>query len=217
MTEVKICGLTRPRDVELACALGAAYLGFNFAEVSPRRVSLPQARDLASAAGAGSVKVGVFVEETETQILEAIDAAGLDLLQIHRPLREADLELPRPVLAVARVGNQSAAIPEDRLLARCRFVLFDAAAPGRPGGTGTTIDWNVLSGRRWPVPWMLAGGLDPDNVAAAIARARPDAVDVASGVESSPGVKDEDRMRRFFEAVRSADALASSPVAGQPG
>jgi phosphoribosylanthranilate isomerase len=216
MTEVKICGLTRPRDVELARALGAAYLGFNFAEVSPRRVSPPQARDLASAAR-GAVKVGVFMEETRAQILEAIDAAGLDLLQIHRPLREEDLELPRPVLAVARVRNRSVVVPEERLLARCRFVLFDAVLPGRPGGTGTTLDWSALSGKRWPVPWMLAGGLDPENVAAAIARARPDAVDVASGVESSPGVKDEDLMRRFFEAVRSADAPASSPAAGQPG
>jgi len=217
MTEVKICGLTRPRDVELACALGAAYLGFNFAAASPRRVSPSAARVLAAAARPAAVKVGVFVEETEAQIREAIEAAGLDLVQIHRPLREADLELPRPVLAVARLRNGSAAIPEERLLARCRFVLFDAALPGRPGGTGTTLDWNALSGRRWPVPWMLAGGLDPENVAAAIARARPDAVDVASGVESSPGVKDEDRMRRFFEAVRSADAPAPSSSGRRTG
>ena len=211
MIDVKICGLTRPQDVEMACALGAAYLGFNFAAVSPRRVSLPAARRLAAAAGPGAAKVGVFVEESQAQIREAIEAAGLDLVQIHRPLREIDLELPRPVLAVARLRNGSAALPEETLLARCRFVLFDASLPDRPGGTGTTLDWNALAGRRWPVPLMLAGGLDAENVAAAIARVRPAAVDVSSGVESSPGVKDEEKMRLFVEAVRRADALSPSP------
>ncbi|HJW15302.1 MAG TPA: hypothetical protein VJ776_11420, partial [Thermoanaerobaculia bacterium] len=94
--------------------------------------------------------------------------------------------------------------------------------PGQPGGTGTTLDWDALAGKRWPVPIMLAGGLNADNVEEAVSRIRPAAVDVASGVESSPGIKDEERLRLFFEAVRRADALDRSPVgkghvAGQTG
>lgn len=209
MTDVKICGLTRPQDVELACDLGAAYLGFNFAAESPRRVSPAAARELARAGKPAAARVGVFVAESQALIREAIEAAGLDLVQIHRPLRETDLDLPCPVLAVARLERGSAAAPEERLLARCRLLLFDAEVPGRPGGTGETLDWNALAGRRWGVPVMLAGGLDPENVAEAIGRVRPAAVDVASGVESSPGIKDPKKMRRFFEAVRRADARLS--------
>ena len=205
-TRIKICGLTRPGDVELACELGASYVGFNFAAISPRRVTLDAARGLAQSAGGAVTRVGVFVEQSRDEILAAIEAASLDAVQIHRPLREEDLELPRPVLAVARVRNGAAALPEPALLSRCRLVLLDAEMPGQPGGTGRTLDWDALSGKPWPVPLMLAGGLTPENVEEAIGRVRPAAVDVASGVESSPGVKDEARVRRFFEAVRRADA-----------
>ena len=212
MTDVKICGLTRRQDVEFACALGAAFLGFNFAAGSPRRVTLGQARELARAAAPGAAKVGVFVRESREEIIEAIGQAGLDFVQIHRPLRETDLDLPRPVFAVARARDGSVETPEERLLERCRFLLFDASRPGQPGGTGTTLDWGAIAGKRWPVPVMLAGGLNADNVEEAVSRIRPAAVDVASGVESSPGIKDEERMRLFFEAVRRADALARSPA-----
>jgi phosphoribosylanthranilate isomerase len=205
VTEVKICGLTRTRDVELACELGASYVGFNFAAVSPRRVEIGAARELASSAADGVVKVGVFVDESREEILDAVEAAGLDAIQIHRPLRETDLDLPRPVFAVARVRNGSAVLPPSGMLARCRFVLVDSERAGQGGGTGTPVDWKALSGKSWPVPMMLAGGLDAGNVEKAIEGVRPAAVDVASGVESAPGVKDEERMRLFFEAVRRAD------------
>ncbi len=207
MTEVKICGLTRPEDVVLACDLGAVYVGFNFAEASPRRVSLETARRLANAAAPGVVRVGVFVEESGTVIGEAVAAARLDLLQIHRPLSEADLErLPRPVIAVARVSGHATELPADEVLARCRSLLFDTAVPERTGGTGVPFDWSVLERRRWPIPVFLAGGLTAGNVGEAIARLHPCAVDVASGVEAAPGIKDERRMKQFFEAVRQADA-----------
>ena len=205
MTQVKICGLTRREDVELACSLGAAYLGFNFAAVSTRRISIEASRELCREVSPGVVKVGVFVAESPAEIREAIEAAGLDLVQIHRPLQERDLELPRPVIALGRAGNGSPVIPADSLLARCRLLLFDAGSPERPGGTGSPFDWSALEGRRWPVPVLLAGGLTPENVGEAIGRVRPAAVDVASGVESSAGIKDESRLRRFFEAVRRAD------------
>ena len=212
MTQVKICGLTRPGDVELACVLGADYVGFNFAAASPRRVSLGAARDLTRATRPGVVRVGVFVHESIEEIRAAIAAARLDLVQIHRPLSAEDLrQSPLPVIAVVGVSQNGADSAPPDVLARCRSVLCDTASPGRSGGTGTVFDWNLLAGRAWPVPMILAGGLDPDNVAEAITRVHPAAVDVASGVESSPGIKDEKKMRLFFEAVRRADASAPSP------
>jgi len=207
MTDVKVCGLTRPEDVDLACDLGAAYVGFNFASVSPRRVSIEEARRLASVAPAGVLRVGVFVEESDASIGAAVAAARLDLLQIHRPLSENDLErLPRPVIAVARVAGRAVELPAEQVIAKCRSLLFDTVVPERPGGTGVAFDWAVLGHRRFPIPILLAGGLDAGNVGEAIFRVRPGAVDVASGVEASPGIKDEKRMRAFFEAVRKADA-----------
>jgi phosphoribosylanthranilate isomerase len=212
MTQVKICGLTRAGDVELACVLGADYVGFNFAAASPRRVTLDAARDLARATRAGVVRVGVFVHESGEEIRVAIAAARLDLVQIHRPLSAEDLrQSPLPVIAVVGVSQNGADSAPPDLLARCRSVLCDTALAGRSGGTGTVFDWSLLAGRAWPVPMILAGGLDPDNVAEAIARVHPAAVDVASGVESSAGIKDEDKMRLFFEAVRRADASPPSP------
>ncbi len=208
MTDVKICGLTRPQDVLLACVLGARWLGFNFAAGSPRRLSLAAAREAAAEAPSGVSRVGVFVDETLDEIRRAVEAASLDFVQVHRPLRPEDpREMPRPVFAVVRVPAPPAPlpVPEREALARCRAILFDTAASEAPGGTGRAFDWSLLDGTRWPVPVLLAGGLEADNVAGAIARVRPAAVDVASGVESAPGVKDRSRMERFFRAVQDAD------------
>jgi phosphoribosylanthranilate isomerase len=205
MTQVKICGLTRPQDVESACALGASFVGFNFAAVSPRRVSVERARDLARATSPGVARVGVFVRESRKEIEDAIDAAQLDCVQIHRRLAAEDLEwMRRPVIAVQRVSSRGIEASPARLLEKCRAVLLDTSAE-RPGGTGIPFDWDLLAGQEWPVPLILAGGLNAGNVGAAIARVRPSAVDVASGVESGPGIKDERRMKEFFEAVRMAD------------
>jgi phosphoribosylanthranilate isomerase len=210
MTRVKICGLTRPQDVETACALGASFVGFNFAAVSPRRVSVGTARDLARATAPGVARVGVFVRESRKEIEDAIDAAALDLVQIHRRLAAEDLEwMRRPVIAVERVSSRGVAASPARLLEKCRAVLLDTSGD-RPGGTGVPFDWDVLAGRTWPVPLFLAGGLEAGNVGAAIARVRPAAVDVATGVESAPGIKDERRMKEFFEAVRLADTLVGA-------
>ena len=210
MTRVKICGLTRPEDVAAACALGASYLGFNFSSRSPRRVTFERAGELAAAAAPGVARVGILVDEDPVFAAEAVEAGGLGLLQIHRPLREEDLaRMPRPVIAVARVVGAVAQVPAPALLARCRALLFDTAVPGLLGGTGERFDWSVLEGKSWPVPLFLAGGLTAQNVGEGIRRARPAAVDVASGVESAPGVKDAARLKRFFEAVEEADRDSS--------
>ncbi|MDQ6893382.1 MAG: phosphoribosylanthranilate isomerase [Acidobacteriota bacterium] len=207
-TEVKICGLTRPEDVALACELGARWLGFNFAAESPRRVGLNRARELAlaSLASPGTGRVGVFVRESLDEIRSAVAAASLDAVQVHRPLRAQDVEeIPRPVFAVVHVAGAPLDVPAAGSLERCRAVFFDSAAGSADGGTGRAFDWSLLEGRRWPVPFFLAGGLTPENVGAAVARLRPAGVDVASGVESAPGIKDRERMVRFFEAVKEAD------------
>ncbi|MEO8190183.1 MAG: phosphoribosylanthranilate isomerase [Acidobacteriota bacterium] len=207
MTDVKVCGLTRVEDVALACELGARYLGFNFSAASPRLLTLDAARRLADAASPGVARVGVFVDESPEEMREAAEAARLDFVQLHRRLRSEDVDAaPRPIFAVARIGNGSPLPGAGGPLALCRAILFDTADAGMPGGTGVTFDWGLVAGTRWPVPVFLAGGLAPDNVGAAIERVRAAAVDVASGVESAPGIKDSEKMARFFRAVEEVDA-----------
>ena len=209
MTEIKICGLTREADVEAACDLGAAWIGFNFSAESPRRVTTDQVRRLAASVSDGARKVGVFVGEGYNEIQDAVSAASLDVVQIHRTLRADDLvRISTRVLAVAHAGREEE-IPPGTLLDRCAGILFDTDVAGLVGGTGVPFDWALLGGRTWPVPLFVSGGLRPENVEESIRRTRPDVVDVASGVESAPGVKDPDRMREFFDAVRRADAGAS--------
>ncbi len=203
MTGVKICGLTRPGDVALAAALGASHVGFNCSPRSPRRADLRIAAELARESG-NAKRVGVFVDETAEEIRRAVDALRLDFLQIHRALRASDLDHGLPVVAVARVDGEAAEVPETALLRRCRAILFDTADPGRPGGTGNSFDWRLLERMTFPVPMWLAGGLRADNVGEAILRGRPEVVDVASGVESSPGVKDKAKLEAFFLAARRA-------------
>jgi phosphoribosylanthranilate isomerase len=205
LTDVKICGLTREEDVRAACALGAAWIGFNFSARSPRRVRPEEVRRLAAAA-AGVRRVGVFVEESYGAIAQAVQEASLDVVQLHRPLTAEDLDrVGVPVLAVAHAGREEE-VPPRSLLGRCAGILFDSSSPGAPGGTGVPFDWSALAGRSWPVPLFVTGGLDPSNVGESIARTRPAAVDVASGVEASPGVKDRAKLEKFFAAVREADA-----------
>ena len=219
MTGVKICGLTRPADVEKACAFGASYVGFVFAEGSLRRVSLEEASELARASRPGVARVGIFVDEDYAFIGRAVEAARLDLAQIHRPLREEDLDnVLVPIVAVARVAGGVAQVPAPQEFARCRSILFDTAARASGGGSGVRFDWTLLAGKTFPVPIFLGGGLNAENVGEAIARVKPAAVDVASGVETAPGIKDETKMERFFEAVRRADARSEAPAASpSPG
>lgn len=205
MTAVKICGLTRPEDVAAACALGAAYVGFVFAAASPRRVTAERARSLAEACAPGVLRVGVFMDEEAAVVEAAVTAARLDLVQLHRRLtEEAVAAAPVPVIAVARpAAGGGFAVPRAEILVRCHAVLFDASE-----GAGAGLDPERVGEASGPVPVMVAGGLTPENVGATIRRLRPAGVDVASGVESAPGVKDRTRLERFFAAVREADAQA---------
>jgi phosphoribosylanthranilate isomerase len=202
MTAVKICGLTREEDVAAACALGASILGFNFVAASPRRITVERAREIAAAASPGAPRAGVFSTASRRDVTIAVRAVSLQIVQLHRPVGGEDLEeldadvVPAVALEAGRDG-----LPDPAVLARCRAVLWDSSA-----GRGRRQDWTALERLgRLPVPTFVAGGLDPDNVGEVIRRLRPDGVDVASGVESAPGVKDRRKLERFFEAVRQAD------------
>lgn len=201
MTAVKVCGLTRPDDVALACALGAAYVGFNFANASPRRVSPDAARELADASAPGVLRVGVFRDEDPREIGRAVELGRLDLVQLHRPLTKEALDgAPVPMIAVAPSDGASLESLPLALLARCHALLLDSSE-----GTGRLLDPARVRRFGWPVPVFVAGGLDADSVREVIRALRPAAIDVASGAESAPGIKDRDRLERLFEAVREAD------------
>jgi len=200
---IKICGLTRRQDAEAAVELGADFLGFNFYPPSPRCVSPALARAMQADLPETAVSVGVFVNAEAERIREIQQAANLDLIQLHGdepPEFCAGLGLP--VIKAFRVAG-----PED--LARlAEYRVWAALVDSKTieyGGSGQTADWDLASQAARQAPRLfLAGGLTPDNVAFAIRVVRPWAVDAASGVESAPGVKDKDKMKRFIEAVRNA-------------
>ena len=203
MTAVKVCGLTRVEDVRLACRLKVTYAGFNFVAASPRRVTPSAARELCEACAPGMLKVGVFLADDEA-IDSAVVVAGLDLVQLHGRLTEEMVESsPVPVIAVARLTGAAFGVPRREILVRCHALLFDPSE-----GEGVPLDPARIEEASWPVPVLVAGGLTPETVGDVIRRLRPAGVDVASGVESAPGIKDRVKLERFFAAVKEADARA---------
>ena len=202
MTAVKICGLTRAEDVAAAAELGAAILGFNFVEASPRRISTALGRDLVGSAPEGVLRAGVFAEADRTEIERTIAGLGLQVVQLHRTVTRDDVEtLGAGVMPAVRIEKGPAGLPPSDVLARCRGLLWDSSA-----GRGRVADWALVEAAGLlPVPVFVAGGLDADNVGDVIRRLRPAGVDVASGVERAPGIKDRAKLERFFEAVREAD------------
>jgi phosphoribosylanthranilate isomerase len=206
---VKICGLRRIEEVAAVAAAGAAYAGFVFFEKSPRHVTIPQARELTLAAPPGLAKVALVVD-AEDSLLDAItEAMPLDMLQLHgkeSPDRVAEIRARYglPVMKAVGVAEEGdlAAVFDYSLVAD--QLLIDAKAPkgaALPGGNGLAFDWRLVAQRRWLRPWMLAGGLSPENVAQAIRLTNARQVDVSSGVESAPGVKDTARIAAFVKAA----------------
>jgi len=196
---VKICGLTREQDVQAAVDCGADALGFVFAP-SPRRLDSDRAARLTALAGDGIMRVGVFMNAGRAEVAAVLDSVDLDLLQFHGQESDAFCRafgLPF-IKAVSMQGELSAA--DFRKFPGASGFLLDSHAPGEQGGTGATFDWS----REVPTdrPIWLAGGLQPDNVAAAIRACHPHAVDVSSGVESAPGIKDAALIRRFIDNAR---------------
>jgi phosphoribosylanthranilate isomerase len=199
MTEVKICGITRPEDAEAAVRFGASYVGFVLWPKSPRAASLDIVRQIVPSLPDTVTPVGVFVDPTARQINDAA-AAGIRIAQVHGD-STADLSsVTIPVIrAVHLASDQKSGIDPD---VADELILLDAHDPVKHGGTGKTVDWKRAQAVAQQRRVILAGGLTPFNVRSAIEQVRPFAVDVASGVESSPGIKDHGLLRAFIAAAK---------------
>jgi len=206
---VKICGLGRPEDVAACAAAGVAYVGFVFFEKSPRNLSLETARQLALLTPPGIAKVALTVNATDQELEALLETVPLDVLQLHGSESPECVAALRsrfglPVMKAVGVADESDLPALDDYARVADQILVDAKPPkgaALPGGNGLAFDWRLLAGRRWPVPWMLAGGLTPDNVAEAVRLTAAQQVDVSSGVERTPGVKDAGLIAGFQDAV----------------
>lgn len=207
---VKICGLTQPSDVHAVAQAGAVYCGFVFFPKSPRNVSFQQAAAMAVEAPIGLAKVALTVNADDA-FLDALTAAvPLDMLQLHgneTPARvqEVKARYGLPVMKAVGVADATDLPALDDYMKVADQILVDAKPPKNadlPGGNGLTFDWRLIAGRRWAVPWMLAGGLTAENVAEAIRMTGARQIDLSSGVESRPGVKDAAMIDGFMAAVK---------------
>jgi phosphoribosylanthranilate isomerase len=211
-TRIKICGVGREADVQAAVDAGADAIGFVFYPKSPRHVALPRAAELARLLPPFVAPVGLFVNATVTEIAAALESIPSLLLQFHGDeTPELCARFKRPYLKAARMAAGFELLDFARRFAGAQAVLLDAHVEAY-GGSGKVFDWSLIpSDVSRPV--VLSGGLHAGNVIQGIQRVRPWAVDVSSGVESSPGVKDAAAIRRFCEAVREADALVAAAEA----
>ncbi|MBV8221169.1 MAG: phosphoribosylanthranilate isomerase [Solirubrobacterales bacterium] len=214
VTKIKFCGITRLDDAELAIANGAWAIGLIFWPNSPRRAELDTAAEIAAAVKRRAEVAGVFVNATLDEVAQTADAVGLTMLQFHGEegpayCAEAARRTGAKVIKAARV--RSGADVQALAPFHTDYHLLDSYTAGVPGGTGETFSWEIARARRGRVPVILSGGLTPDNVADAIAAVRPYAVDVASGVELSPGRKDPEKLQAFAAAVRSATPAPAAP------
>ncbi|HYM44797.1 MAG TPA: phosphoribosylanthranilate isomerase [Solirubrobacteraceae bacterium] len=215
---VKICGITDPRDAELAVALGAWAVGMVFHEPSPRRCSTERALEITTALRRKAELCGVFVNATLQELAQRTEELGLTMLQLHGDegpafCAEAARRTGAKVIKAAQVSGPGDVRDLERFHVDFHLLDARAKAPGGKelrGGTGETFDWSLLAGRRSQTPLILSGGLRPDNVATAVARVRPYAVDTASGTERAPGHKDEAKLRAFFAAAHAASAVVSA-------
>jgi phosphoribosylanthranilate isomerase len=208
---IKICGISTPGALEAAIRGRAAYAGFVFFARSPRNVTPAQAAQLAEHAQGRIARVGLFVDADDAAIGEAVDAARLDVLQLHgkeSPERVAQLRsrFGLKVWKALSVASADDVARANAYAGAADLILFDAKTPKGtlPGGMGLSFDWSLVANWKGPLAWGLAGGLTPENVGEAIARTGAPLVDTSSGVESAPGVKDEDRIAAFCKAVHAA-------------
>ena len=205
---VKICGLTSVEAVQQAASAGASYLGFCFFPPSPRAIAPEEASEVLAAASSGIMKVALVVDPDD-DLLAKITALPIDMIQLHgseSPERVTEIKTVTGLPVMKAIGIRSAEdLPAITTYGRVADQLLIDAKPPKgaelPGGNGIAFDWKLIANRRWPVPWMLAGGLTPDNVAEGVRLTGARQVDVASGVESSPGTKDAEKVAAFVNAV----------------
>ena len=215
MARVKICGITRLEDAELATALGAWALGFILWPGSKRAADPAVAAGIARRLRRRVELAGVFVNQPVDDIAALADVIGLSHVQLHGdegPAFCAAVAQRTGCRVIKAVRVASTADLRDAERYHVDFHLLDSSARGLRGGTGRTWDWELVAGRRMKTPVILSGGLTPENVGEGIAAVRPWGVDVASGVEASPGVKDPERLQGFFQAAHEAQAAAPAPA-----
>ena len=211
---VKICGLRRAEHIAAAAEAGARYVGFVFFERSPRHLTVDQAAALAREVPAGIGKVALVVDADDAALERVLDAVPLDFLQLHggesvERVAEVKARFGLPVIKAVGVAGPEDLPALDAYAGIADQLLVDAKPPrgqvgALPGGNALSFDWRLVQGRRWTRPWMLAGGLTPENVAEAIRLTGARQVDVSSGVERARGDKDEGLIRAFIEAAHGA-------------
>lgn len=211
---MKFCGLTRPDDVLAASRAGAAYIGLVFFPKSPRNLSFETASDLATLAPPGLAKVALTVDADDAMLDALMAAVPIDMVQLHgseSPDRVAEVRARTglPVMKALGIGEAADLAQIDLYAQVADQLLIDAKPPKDatlPGGNGLSFDWRLLAGRKyWTKPWMLAGGLTPENVAEAVRLTGARQVDLSSGIESAPGIKDAAKMVAFAEALTASD------------
>lgn len=208
--KVKICGVTRASDVSAALSAGVDYLGLNFFPKSPRYLLREDAAGLARRVPDAVCKVGLLVDPEDSALDALVADVPLDMLQLHgsespERVQEVKARTGLPVMKVIGVAEIADLEKVDRYAPVADMLMVDAKPPKGavlPGGNGLRFDWRLLDGVHWPLPWMLAGGLTPENAAEAARRTGAPVLDVASGVESAPGIKDAAKMRAFLEAAQ---------------
>lgn len=208
--DVKICGLSTLESVAAASSGGAKFVGFVFYPPSPRNLTPEQAAPLASSVPSGVARVGVFVDPEDELLARVLAKAPLDLIQLHgeeTPERVGAIKrkFGKQAIKAIKISGEADLGEAARYFAVADWLMFDARPPkdsSRPGGNALAFDWELLRRRRWPLPWMLSGGLNPGNLgeAARISGAR--VFDVSSGVESRPGVKDTAKIKQFLAVAR---------------
>lgn len=200
MIRIKICGVTRPEDAVAAAEAGADAIGLVFVAGSRRELDIEQAARICRNLPPFVARVGLFMDAGEARVREVLESVALNWLQFHgREAQDFCSRFSRPWIKAVAMGKGSAL--DSSGFDQADALLFDSHAPGQMGGSGETFDWAQVPDI--DRPWILAGGLHPGNVAEACRRLRPDAVDVSSGVEASPGVKSDKLIRDFVKAVRN--------------
>jgi phosphoribosylanthranilate isomerase len=208
---VKICGLTEEEGIDAAIQAGADMVGFVFFPPSPRAVSVEQVAELTQFMPEEIKRVGLFVDPDDALLDQVMNNLRLDLFQFHgnespERVEAVRLEYGMPIMKAIPVAEEADIARAEAYLGIADWLLFDAKAPkgaDRPGGHGISFDWKMLKGRKWGrTPWMLAGGLSAANVAEAVRQSGAKAIDVSSGVESAPGIKDPAKIQALMDALK---------------
>src|SRR6478672_3664437 len=220
---VKICGLSTPETLDVAVDAGADMVGFVFFPPSPRHLGLDTARALGKHVRRRAVKVALTVDADDATLADIVEALQPDILQLHgretvARLRDIKQKFGLQVMKALAVETAADLASLPLYAAVADRILFDARAPKeatRPGGLGAVFDWHVLENLDLELPFMVSGGLNADNVAEAVRATRAGGVDVSSGVESSPGIKDPEMIRNFIRAARMIDKSAALAATGE--